>query len=97
MNTHNTDSKKSPLDLGRYAAVIGIDWADQAHALATLALPASDQAEPELSILEHKTDALIQWISSVQERFAGSRLAIAIEQRKGALIHFLSAFDFIAL
>ncbi len=35
--------------------------------------------------------------SSLQERFAGGRIAIAIEQRKGALIHFLSAFDFIDL
>src|SRR5207244_11095493 len=80
-----------------YAALIGIDWADQKHALATLALPARDHPEPELSTLEHKTDALIQWISSVQERFAGGRIAIAIEQRKGALIHFLSAFGFIDL
>jgi transposase len=97
MNTHNTDRKKSSPDLGDYAALIGIDWADQKHALATLALPAHNQAQPELSILEHKTDVLIQWISSVQERFAGGRIAIAIEQRKGALIHFLSAFDFIDL
>jgi transposase len=97
MNPHNIDSKKSSPDLDDYAALIGIDWADQQHALATLALPAHNQAQPELSTLEHKTDALIQWISSVQERFAGGRIAIAIEQRKGALIHFLSAFDFIDL
>jgi hypothetical protein len=97
MNPHNIDIKKSSLDLDDYAALIGIDWADQQHALATLALPLQNQAEPKLSTLEHKTDALIQWISSVQERFAGGRIAIAIEQRKGALIHFLSAFDFIDL
>jgi len=78
MNTHNTDSKKSSPDLGDYAALIGIDWADQQHALATLALPLQNQAQPELSTLEHKTDALIQWISSIQERFAGGRIAIAI-------------------
>jgi transposase len=97
MNMHNSATKKSSLDLGDYAAVIGIDWADQKHALATVALPRQEQAPPELSTLEHKTDALIEWISSLQERFAGGRIAIAIEQRKGALIHFLSAFDFIDL
>src|SRR5436853_3968697 len=97
MKTHNTDSKKNSLNLDDYATLIGIDWADQKHALATLRLPAHAQAEPELSTLEHKTDALIQWISSLQERFAGGRIAIAIEQRKGALIHFVSAFDFIDL
>jgi transposase len=97
MNRHNTATKKNSLDLGDYAAVIGIDWADQRHAVATVALPRQEQAQPELSTLEHKTDALIEWISSLQERFAGGRIAIAIEQRKGALIHFLSAFDFIDL
>lgn len=102
MNTHNaatknTAIKRSSANLGDYAALIGIDWADQKHALATLALPLQNQAPPELSTLEHKTDALIEWISSVQERFGGGRIAIAIEQRKGALIHFLSAFDFIDL
>ena len=97
MNPHNTATKKSPFDLNCYAAVIGIDWADQKHALATLELPVQNQTQPELSTLEHKTNALVEWISSVQERFAGGRIAIAIEQRKGALIHFLSAFDFIDL
>jgi hypothetical protein len=82
MNTHNaatknTAIKKSSANLGDYAALIGIDWADQKHALATLALPLQNQAQPELSTLEHKTDALIEWISSVQERFGGGRIAIA--------------------
>jgi hypothetical protein len=90
-------TKKSPLKLSDYAAVIGIDWADQRHALATVVLGLSEPAQPELSTLEHKTDALIEWISSVQKRFAGGRIALAIEQRKGALIHFLSAFAFIDL
>src|SRR5882724_640578 len=97
MKTQNTATKKSPLDLRDYVAVIGIDWADQRHAVATVALPRHDQAQAELSTLEHKPDVLIEWISSVQERFYGGRIAIAIEQRKGALIHFLSGFDFIDL
>jgi hypothetical protein len=90
-------AKKSPLQLSDYAAVIGIDWADKRHAVATLVLPAREESGPELCTVEHKTDALIEWISSLQERFAGGRIAIALEQRKGALIHFLSAFGFIDL
>jgi len=82
---NNTATKKSSLDLRDYAAVIPTrrDWADQRHAVATVVLPRQEQAQPELCTLEHKTDALIEWISSLQERFAGSRIAIAIEQRKG--------------
>ena len=96
MNTQNTATKNiaaqnCSVALSHYAAVIGIDWADRKHDLATVLLPV--QSQPELSTVEHKTDVLIEWISSVQERFAGGRIAIAIEQRKGALIHFLSAFE----
>lgn len=90
-------TKKSPLKLGDYAAVIGVDWADRRHAVAIVVLNAREQAQPELCAVEHKTEALIEWITSVQERFSGGRIALAIEQRKGALIHFLSAFDFIDL
>jgi transposase len=97
MNKQNTATKNSPFDLNSYAAVIGIDWADQKHALATVELPVQNQRQPELSTLEHKTDVLVEWITSLQKRFCGGRIAIAIEQRKGALIHFLSGFDFIDL
>ncbi len=97
MKSNNTATKNTALTLGAYAALIGIDWADEKHALATLVLPATDQTEPELCIVEHKPQALIEWVSCLQERFAGRRIAIALEQRKGALIYFLSAFDFIDL
>lgn len=95
----NTVAKTNSVARPYYAAVIGIDWADRKHDLATVPLSVTQQPArpPELSILEHKTEALIEWISSVQERFSGGRIAIAIEQRKGALIHFLSGFDFIDL
>ena len=96
-NNDKTATKKSPLKLSDYAAVLGIDWADQKHDVAIVVLPRQEQAQAELSTVKHKTDALIEWITSLQERFAGGRVAIALEQRKGALIHFLSAFDFIDL
>src|SRR5436190_9886103 len=95
MNPQNNATKNHSLTFHDYVALIGIDWADQKHALATLELPAQAEAQPELSTLEHKTEALVEWITSLQKRFCYGRIAIAIEQRKGALIHFLSAFDFI--
>ncbi len=96
MNPKNTATKSCPVALGDYAAVIGIDWADQKHALATFCAPFEGARAPEHSELEQKTDALIDWISALQERFGEqARVAVVIEQRKGALIHFLSAFGFI--
>src|SRR5438105_6933548 len=95
MNLQNNATKNRLLTFHNYVAIIGIDWADQKHALATLELPAEEGTQPELSTLEHKTEVLVEWITSLQKRFCYGRIAIAIEQRKGALIHFLSAFDFI--
>jgi len=97
MNSQNNATTNHSLSFHDYVAIIGIDWADQKHALATLGLPAQEPTKPELSTLEHKTEALMEWISSLGKRFCSGRIAIAIEQRKGALIHFLSAFDFIDL
>src|SRR5436190_559082 len=97
MNPQNNATKNHSLSLHDYVALIGIDWADQKHALAILELPAEGETQPELSTLEHKIEALVEWISSLRKRFAYGRIAIAIEQRRGALIHFLSAFDFIDL
>jgi transposase len=97
MNPQDNATKNHSLSFHDYVAIIGIDWADQKHALATLELPAQEATQPELSTLEHKTEALVEWISSLRKRFCSGRIAVAIEQRKGALIHFLSAFDFIDL
>jgi transposase len=99
MKEENTATKTHHLiALHDYAALIGIDWADQKHALATLVAPFEAGAAPEPSELEQKTAALIDWIRSLQERFGpAARIAVVLEQRKGALIHFLSAFDFIDL
>ena len=94
MENETTVLKKRP-DLRDYVAVIGIDWADEKHALATVVAPFESAAEPELSTLEQDPVALCEWIGALQKRFEGGRIAIALEQRKGALIHFLSAFEFL--
>lgn len=94
MNTSDQLHKHScrPAD---YAALIAIDWGDQAHVVATL--PAPFCASPELSEITHDPEALTDFVCSLQSHFSGKRIAVALEQRKGALINFLSGFDFIDL
>lgn len=77
----------------QYAAVIGIDWADKTHVLATATPPFRDK--PLISKLSQSTADLCDWIVKLQENYPAQRVAVIIEQRKGALIHFLSEFDFI--
>lgn len=83
--------------LAKYAAAIGIDWADKKHDIALLPDPADNhEHQPvEHRVIESTPKALMTWVASLQERFEGRKIAIAVEQSRGPLIAFLSAFDFI--
>ncbi len=75
------------------AACIGLDWADKEHSIH---LQAKD-GKLEHMTLEQKPHVLHEWIAQLQQRFRGQKVAIAIEQRKGAVIHGLMMYDFIVL
>ena len=75
-------------------AFIGIDWADQKHFVS---LCTADQEVPEHYELEHQPEAIVQWLSGLQERFPGQRLAVALEQSRGPLIYALMSYDFLVL
>ncbi len=75
------------------AACIGLDWADKEHSIHLRA----DGGKLEHIRLEQKPDLLHEWIAQLQRRFQGRKVIIAIEQRKGAVIHALMMYDFIVL
>jgi len=69
-----------------YAALIGLDWGSQKHAIC---LKPADSEAVEHYTLEQKPEALHAWFMNLVARFGGGKLAIAIEQTRGAVIHFL--------
>ena len=70
-------------------AYVGLDWADERHSVhLQTAAGAIEQIE-----LEQKPAVLHEWIAQLQQRFAGGKMAIALEQRKGAVIHALLQYD----
>ncbi len=75
-----------------YAAWIGIDWATDRHAIC---LQAADSNRIEHCVLEQKPEALNAWFMELQLRFGGRKLAVAIEQSKGAVINFLLGLSFV--
>ena len=78
----------------QFAAWIGLDWADQKHDICLLA---DGAGEFERLQLEHTPEALNDWVSSLRRRFAGRRVALALEQTRGGLIHSLMQHEFIVL
>ena len=75
-----------------YAVWIGLDWGSEKHALS---LQVADSTHVERCLLEQTPEALHEWIGKLQARFPGRKIAVAIEQSKGAVINFLLGFDFV--
>ena len=77
-----------------YAAWIGLDWGGEKHSVC---LQATDGNRVEHDPLEHTPEALSDWFLKLQRRFGGRKVAIALEQSKGAVINFLLGFDFVCI
>jgi transposase len=76
------------------AAFIGLDWADQQHALC---LRAAGSGSIEPSVLDQKPESLQAWIQQLRLRFGGRPVAIILEQSRGALLYALMDVDFLRL
>jgi transposase len=76
------------------AAWIGLDWADQQH-VGCLYDVASGQQES--FTLESSAEAIPLWLAQLRQRYGGRRVAMVLEQRRGALIHALLGCDFVIL
>lgn len=77
-----------------FGAYIGLDWADRTHVIS---LRSADSNKVERYELAHKPEALAEWVSGLQQRFPGQRVAVALEQARGAVVHALMGYDFLVL
>jgi len=70
----------------QFAALIGLDWGDAEHALA---LQTVASGSIETSTLQHSAESVRAWLKSLEQRFAGRPVALALETSKGPLVHML--------
>jgi transposase len=77
-----------------FGVYIGLDWADRTHVIS---LRSADSNKVERYELAHKPEALAEWVSDLQQRFPGQRVAVALEQSRGAVVHALMGYDFLVL
>lgn len=78
----------------QFAACIGIDWADRKHDFCLW--DAADETAT-LGRIEHRPEVLHDWVAALQQRYRGKRIAVGVEQSKGALIYLLMQYEFIVL
>ena len=76
------------------AAFIALDWSDQKHDIALL--PAAEERAEYLQVA-HRPQDLAEWVRALRQRFGGRKVAVAIEQKRGALIHALMGYEFLQL
>jgi transposase len=73
---------------------LGIDWADQKHRWA---MRIDGEARIQQGELEHTPEAVEQFVSGLALRFPGQRVAVALEQSRGALIFMLGKYEHLVL
>jgi len=86
-------SKPEP-ESSSIVAWIGLDWADQEHHVCVQAV-GSTQVEHQ--VVAQRPEELQDWVRQLRARFAQGRIAIALEQSRGALIYALMSYDFLLL
>lgn len=75
-------------------AYVGIDWGDRAHEIAVW----DCQSEGiERTTLEQTPAALHEWAEGLRARYSGGRVAVAIEQSRGAVFDVLVGYQFFEL
>jgi transposase len=77
-----------------YAAFVAIDWADKKHVWALQKAGSSDRQQGEM---EASPEAVEAWVSELLLRFPGRRIAVALEQKRGALLCLLSKYEALVL
>jgi transposase len=85
---------ETPVSVPEIVAWIGLDWADQRHAIR---LAAAGAAGTESFTVEQKPAALHAWVGELRARFRQGKIAVALEQSRGAVIYALMNYDFLRL
>lgn len=73
---------------------VGLDWADKQHCLVVRTAPG---AEPRAHLVEHTPEALDLWFMELRRQHPQGRMAVAIEQSRGAVLYALMKYDFLAI
>ena len=93
-STYDDYTMKKTEAEGDFAALIGLDWGSESHALC---LYDCATGERETSTLEHTPEAIARWAAALAQRFPQRPIALCLEQAKGALISALMAYPFLVL
>ena len=77
-----------------FSAFVGVDWADRKHDVST---SGGDGSNPSHQEIAHTPEALKEWLVNLRKKYPKGKIALCLEQSKGALIFHLLGYDFLTL
>ena len=77
-----------------YAARVGIDWADQKH---NWSMQVNGKTSLERGELKNTPEAIDVFVNELARRFAGEKIAVALEQSRGAVVFHLAKYEHLVL
>jgi len=92
LNQEQSLNKETGVD--EVAAWVGLDWADNEHRICLYDVATG---HVEQSALKHSAEELQQWMAGLQKRYGGAKIAIVLEQSRGAVLYALMNYDFVVL
>jgi transposase len=72
-----------------YALLVGLDWADETHDLACLSVVGGKRSQLRIG---SDPESIRQWMGEVGSRFPNGRVAVCLEQSRGAVAYALGAY-----
>jgi transposase len=80
--------------LKTYVAHVGIDWADKKHEVA---LRLAGTQDIQRCSLEQTPEAIAAWVAGLRQRFGEGKIAVCLEQARGALVYALMVHENLVL
>lgn len=91
---NSTSDINNGLEPEQIAAWIGLDWADNQHQISIYEVASGTV---EAYALKHSAETLQQWLGKLRARYSGAKVAVVLEQSRGAILYALMNSDFVVL
>ena len=77
-----------------YTAYLAFDWSHESHRFAFRATDCEEVKEGDLA---NRPEEMHQWFSELRKRFPEGKIAVILEQGRGALLNFLAGLDYVVI
>jgi transposase len=74
-------------------ALVGVDWGDKKHAFEVRGADGSKR----VGWIEHRPADIHEWVAGLRAEYPSGKIAVAIEQSRGALVNALMRYEFLEL